>query len=69
MERFPVSSSNIVSIGYDAGSFTLEVEFNNMSVYQYQGVPSEVYEGLMAAPSKGTFLHQLIKDQYPYIKL
>lgn len=69
MERIPVSSTNIASIGYVADSLTLEVEFTNMAVYQYQGVPPEVHEAFMNAPSKGTFLHQSIKDQYPYIKL
>lgn len=68
MERVPVSSSNILSIGYDQDSQTLEVEFTNMSVYQYHGVSPEVHEAFMAAESKGAFLHQTIK-QYPFVKL
>ncbi len=69
MERTPVSSSNIVSVGYDVDTQTLEVEFNNCSVYQYFGVPTQVYEGLMNASSKGQYLNQNIKRTYGYAKV
>ena len=42
MYRQPVSSSNLASVGYDASSMTLEVGFNNGSVYQYYNVPANV---------------------------
>ena len=35
MERKKVSSSKIRTVGYDARTQTLEVEFNNGSVMQY----------------------------------
>lgn len=68
MERIPVTSSNILSIGYDEESQCLEVEFLNMSVYQYLGVPPEVHESFVASSSKGSFFHQTIKH-YPCNKL
>jgi|TARA_B100000749_G_scaffold39746_1_gene27204 hypothetical protein len=61
MDRTPVVSSNIKSIGYDSNSKILEVEFTNMSVYRYYEVPEDVYEELMAAESKGSYLHRKIK--------
>ena len=69
MERIPVSSSNVQSVGYDPDSSTLEVELKNGSVYQYAGVPATEYEGLMAAASKGTYLHAHIKNTYSCSKL
>lgn len=69
MERTPVSSSNISSIGYDADSQTLEVEFTNGSVYQYLGVPVHEHEGIMNADSKGKYLHANIKNSYSCVKL
>ena len=39
MEREPVVSSNLVSVGYDPASETLEVEFIKTGVYQYLNVP------------------------------
>jgi hypothetical protein len=61
MERIPVQSSNVASIGYDLDSSTLEVEFLKGSIYQYFGVPESIYAGLINAPSKGTYLDQFIK--------
>jgi len=66
MPRKPVRSSNIASIGYDEASYTLEVEFRTGSVYQYYNVPKVVYEGLMNAPSHGTYLARYVKDVYRY---
>ena len=69
MERTPVTSSNIQSIGYDSESSILEVEFNNGRVYQYSGVPESEYEGLMNASSHGTYLNANIKGHYPYTQI
>jgi len=68
MDRIPVSSSNVSSVGYDPGSKTLEVEYNNGEVYQYDGVPQDRYEELMAATSKGRFLNAVIKPYYGFTR-
>lgn len=69
MERVPVSSSNLSSVGYDVGSQTLEIEFLHGGVYQYTGVPENEYEGLINAGSKGKYFIANIKNRYPYTKL
>lgn len=70
MERSRVSSSNIASIGYDNMTQVLEVEFLNGSIYQYRGVPRQVFEGLMSAPSHGSFLDTFVKKAgYPYARV
>jgi len=61
MERQYVSSSNIVSIGFDPDNMILEVEFLNGAVYQYYDVPQSIYDGLMAADSHGKYLAAYIK--------
>jgi hypothetical protein len=66
--RDRVSSAIIASIGYDRERNLLEVEFNNGWIYEYRLVPPEVYHALMAAPSKGRYLHQSIVDRYPTIR-
>lgn len=66
MQRQIVSSSNLKSVGYDPISQILEVEFLDRSVYQYSGVPSSVYSGLMSASSKGSYLSQKVKGVYFY---
>jgi len=61
MKRETVQSSNLASVGYHPASSTLEIEFHSEGVYQYFGVPRDVYEGLMKAASKGSYFHHSIK--------
>jgi hypothetical protein len=61
MERKHVSSSNLSSVGYDPDSKTLEIEFLNGGLYQYFNVPLNIYNGLMAASSHGSYFDQYIK--------
>lgn len=64
MTREHINSSNIKSVGYDSQVQALEVEFHSGDIYQYHGVPSNVYEGLMRASSHGSYFHQHIKGNY-----
>ena len=66
MHRQIVSSSNLKSVGYDAASHILEIEFVGCTVYQYRAVPEAIYRGLMSASSKGSYHHSNIKGRYPY---
>ena len=67
----PVTSTNILAIGYDTASLTLQVEFKDGHVYQYFDVPVSVYEELMNPPggSHGSYLAAHIKGQYRYARL
>lgn len=64
MNRTPVKSSNICSVGYDPFKSLLTVEFLNGSIWAYKDVPVKVYDALMAAPSVGSFLAREIKPTY-----
>lgn len=66
MNRSPVSSSNLSSVGYDEDSKILEIEFNDGSVYQYSNVPQNIYEGLMSASSHGKYFHRNVRGSYNY---
>lgn len=63
MRRQTVHSSNLVSIGYDANSEILEVEYRT-SIYQYYDVPESDYIGLMSDASKGRYLSKHIKNKF-----
>ena len=69
MEREPVASSNIRSIGYDEASSMLEVEFNSGFVYQYYNVPPITYEQMMQSESKTKFLTAYVKPIYPFSRV
>ena len=69
MDRQPVSSSNIRSVGYEVETQMLELEFHSGGIYQYSGVPEVIYRDLIRAASKGSYFHQNIKDLYPFIRV
>lgn len=69
IQRVPVKSSNIKSIGYRESDGTLEVEFKSQKAYQYLNVPHYVWDSFMMADSKGSFFSSEIKSQYDTITL
>ena len=64
MDRVQVASSSLESIGYDAGSETLEVEFKRGDVYEYYNVPQSMHEQLMLASSIGEFFNANIRNAF-----
>ncbi len=62
MDRTPVKSSNLVSVGYDPQQQILEIEFNTGSIYQYLNVPADLYNGLMSADSHGRYFDEHIRN-------
>jgi hypothetical protein len=65
----PVSSSNVAEVGYDEQAQEVYVRFLNGSLYVYKGVPKFEYEGLLNAPSAGSYLHRNFKNVYPYERI
>lgn len=66
MERIPVSSSNIASVGYEPTTSTLQIEFHNGSTYEYYDVPEGTYADLIGASSIGSFFHANIRNTYSF---
>ena len=62
MSMYPVNSSAIAAIGYEAG--VLAVTFHNTGTYFHPGVPYGVFAGLMRASSKGAYYNQNIRGRY-----
>jgi hypothetical protein len=70
MQRTPVKSSQIASVGYDPEKQVLEIEFRHGgTIYHYFEVPPEKHAALMAADSIGKHFHGHIRTQHPYHKL
>lgn len=69
MERKAVSSSTIGSIGYDAKTLTLEIEFINGTIYQYFDIAESVHTEFVSSASHGQFFNTQIKGHYRYAKL
>ena len=64
-----VDSSNIEAIRYDADNQELHVQFLSGGSYCYHGVPEEIFNELLEASSKGSFLNRVIKGTYEFSKL
>lgn len=70
MDRQPVESENIASVGYDPDTQTLEVEFRHgRKVYSYENVPPEKYEQMMAGGSVGKHLAKHIIGTHAHTKV
>lgn len=68
IERKPVKSSQLSSIGYDPEKLVLEVEFSTGAVYQYFQVKPEHHQALLAADSIGSHFGQNIRGKFSYSK-
>ena len=70
MNRQPVKSSNLASVGYDPDSKILEVEFHNATVFQYRNIPGPIFKSLMSAPSIGKYFNAKIRNgPYPWTQI
>lgn len=69
MQRIPVSSTDLRSVGYAPESNVLEIEFNSGGIYQYSRVPASVYQGLMSAASHGKYFHAHVKNAYSFQRI
>lgn len=61
VNRVCVNSSAIAEIGYDEMGMILEVEFHGGAVYQYSGVPLELYRALISASSVGRLFDEEVR--------
>jgi hypothetical protein len=66
VERIPVRSSNIVSVGYEDDDGILEVEFSGGVLYEYYRVPRQVFDALVSSSSPGQYLATNVKDVYQF---
>jgi hypothetical protein len=64
IERSPVSSSNVKSIGHCGDTNTLAVEFKDGTVYHYADVDKDTHDQLVSSKSVGGAVHSMIKGKY-----
>lgn len=68
----PVVSTDIAAAGYEPQTFEMQVQFTNGMIYSYAGVPPEVYDGFIIAPSKGSYFAQVFRRKpptFPYTRI
>jgi hypothetical protein len=55
----PVSSSNVLAIGYDPETQTARVQFKGGATYRYTGVSPQLHESIMKSGSIGQAVSRL----------
>lgn len=69
MEREPVKSSQIASVGYDPTASLLEIEFKGGGLYQYLNVPANVAMELRFSDSVGSYFRANVRGAYKTLKV
>jgi len=65
MDRKPVESSMMASIGYDSANSILEIEFKNGgTIWQYFDFPEHMWNEFEFTESHGKYWHANIKNQF-----
>lgn len=64
MEMIRVRSSAILAVGYDPGAQQMRIQFHEGHTYTFCRVPKSIFDGLLAAGSKGRYYDQNIRDRY-----
>jgi hypothetical protein len=70
MHRTRLRSTDRLAAGYDGVRHLLEIEFEDGRVYQYEGVPMDVYHDLLASDAPGRYLDARVKKTgYKYRRM
>jgi hypothetical protein len=64
LERQPVKSRILRSVGYDESTKILEIEFQTGLVYQYSGVPPKVYKDLMHSGEIVKYFYEKVRPKF-----
>ena len=66
MNAIAVESTTLATVAYDPAQQLLQLGFRDQTIYQYCGVPADVHDALLRAPSKGTYFNRVIRPQFAY---
>ena len=57
-------SSALQSATYDPGSQVLSIKFKDSGVYDYEGVPADVWDGLCNCKSAGKYVNENLRGKF-----
>lgn len=63
-----VESTTLSCAAYDASRQLLWLKFQTGAVYCYFGVPPQIHQELISAPSKGKYFNLNIRGHFAYAK-
>ena len=65
MDRKPVTSKVIASVGYEAETNTMDVEFRTGRIYRFFMITPSVHAALMSSSSIGRYFNAEIRNRFP----
>ena len=71
-ELIPIQSDNVRAAGYDEASMVMTVQFDNGALYEYYGVPADLWTSFVAAqphPWSQVGYPRLVKGGIPYKRI
>jgi len=69
IQRQPVESSALATVGYSKHLRALEIEFRDGLIYRYLEVPPPVYRQLLSAESKARFYNKQVRGKYRCLRV
>ncbi len=63
-----VSSTCVDTVFFNGDTNDLTIAFTTGGTYTYSGVPAEVAQGLVDAPSKGKYMHAQVLGKFSFRK-
>ena len=69
MITITVESTTLATVTYDSNRQVLRLGFQSGAVYDYFDVPSDLYQALITAESKGSFFNRNIRGRFNYLRL
>lgn len=69
MNHYFKESSNLLFADYNSDNKELRLMFKNKldTIYTYQNVPLDIYEGLISSESSGKYFYSNINKKYQFI--
>lgn len=64
VERQPVKSRILRTVGYDSTAKSLEIEFQNGLVYQFSDVPPKIFKDLMNSEVIGKYFTDKVRTKF-----
>ena len=62
-------STQVKSASYNKETGLLRIQFQRGGVYEYEGVPENIVQTMVHAPSIGRYFAMAIKGQYPTYRI
>ena len=69
IEMIPLICDNILLVGYDENNNSLQIKYDDNSLFEYYNVELTIFTDLLFSKSKSTFIQENIYDKCGFAKV